>query len=173
MQNVKNVVVLVCAVAIALVMYNFWIGQGFFLGMTEPVPDPSGKVSLAATSAAHFFSSTLEIAAWLISTIVSLVIAGVLGAFRAISAEVGKMIGVDPGPATVRRTKRAGTSVASSTSMPRMPKRQFDDLSRMIIKAAVDGNRNLYLMLGNELNGSDFLTKPKPSKKAASEKGGE
>lgn len=137
---------LVCAIAIAVVMYNFWVGQGFFLGMTAPVPDASGKVSLSATSTANFFSSALEIVAWVVSTLASLFIAGVLGLFKAIAAEIAPFfLGAMPNASPVQPPAESGKK-------PRMPKKQFDDLSRMIIKAAVDGNRELYLMLGNELN---------------------
>jgi hypothetical protein len=169
MKELDRLVTIVVGAVVLFVAYDFWTGSGYFEAYFFPAPDADGNVSTGDLATAGFFSSLLELVAWLLSSVGTLAILVFMGLVRAISRALEPLFGAAMAPAGGQAPAQApaGAGGQAAYTQPTDTQRvlanpgdmqRAEDTARLLVAAAAAADRRLTIALAESLAGRPYLT---------------
>jgi len=148
----------------AFVLYFAWMffwRSGFFDVFVAPKPDIDGMVSVGASSASDFLGSAIELIAVVLSTVGSLTLTIMFGGIRYIVSAIAPLLKSNQEPAASPDPSVAAVKDQATESA--MPPQMAQQVAKLLVQAAIDGDGPLVIALAERLHGEKFLVRAKPS----------
>lgn len=181
-KNLNKIFTFAVGVLFIFLAWQWWNGQTIFASLVAPEASADGTVSVGANGQAMFLMNLLNLLFTAISGVGFTVLTVLLGGVRILVDTFGPLFSGGrpiapvhavapqqpvPAPQLAPVAPQPVPMAPAVQQPPRLPPAQVNDIAKLLVNAAINGEVGLTIALAEKLHGSPYLRKAAKAKAEA------